>query len=477
MRNRAAIAGCAIVVLTLLWGAGATRADEVGGLSTRLGAVLRSPALRKATVGALVVRDRDGAVLFEHQPERGLIPASNQKLLTALAALEIFGPTHRFETLLYSGAEPDGSGAIGDLIVRGSGDPVLNNEDWWRLALELRSRGISKVSGDLVLDDTAFDRQRWHPNWGRTGARAYHAPVGSISTNYGAFAVSVSAGDKAGAPTRVEISPPVDFLQLSNRAKTSGKGRTRLEVGRKANGTREIVTVGGEMRVGAKPATFYRSVLDPALYAGSVLRWQLAAVGIAFEGDVRRGSVPEGAALLHRFEGRALSEIVQLFMKYSNNQVAETLVKAMGAHATGGVGSWGAGTKAVREALTRLGIELSKVQLIDGSGLSRDNRVSARVLVDALRTGRRSFRFGPEFVAAMPIAALDGTLEKRTAAVEGEVRAKTGLLNSVTALSGYALLPDGERAAFSILVNDFRVADRQAMDAVDRFVAEIVGAL
>ena len=115
-------------------------------------------------------------------------------------------------------------------------------------------------------------------------------------------------------------------------------------------------------------------------------------------------------------------------------------------------------------------------RLIDGSGLSRDNRVSARVLVDALRTGSRSFRFGPEFVAALPISALDGTLKKRTAALSGEVRAKTGLLNSVTTLSGFALMPDGERAVFSILVNDFSVADQEAIDAVDRFVGEIVGA-
>jgi D-alanyl-D-alanine carboxypeptidase/D-alanyl-D-alanine-endopeptidase (penicillin-binding protein 4) len=294
--------------------------------------------------------------------------------------------------------------------------------------------------------------------------------------NYGAFSVSVSPGARAGVAARVEISPPIEFLRLANSA-TTAQGRTSIRVDRKANGTREVVSVGGQMRAGAKQQTFYRSVLDPALYAGSVLRWQLAAVGIEFDGEVKRGGVPEDAVLLHRFEGRALSEIVQLFMKYSNNSVAETLVKAMGAHASGRAGSWQSGVAAVREALGKLGIDESKLQLIDGSGLSRDNRVSARVLVDTLRAGSRSFRFGPEFVAAMPIAALDGTLEKRTAAVAGEVRAKTGLLNGVTALSGFALLPDGERAAFSVLVNDFQVGDREAMDAVDRFVAEIVGAL
>lgn len=463
-------------LLVLLLSASLAGAGESAPLKDRLSAVLKSPALRGATVGALVVRDADGSVLYQHQPDRGLIPASNQKLLTSLAALEIFGPTHRFETLLYSQQAPDAGGAIGDLIVRGSGDPVLNSEDWWRLALELRSRGVRKVRGDLVLDDTAFDAERWHPNWGRTGARAYHAPIGSLTTNYGAFAVSVSAGSKAGDPARVDISPPIDFLELSNHATTSAAGRSRIQVGRRANGAREIVTVGGRVRVGAEPETFYRSVLDPALYAGSVLRWQLAAVGIAFEGQVRRGTVPHGAFELHRFEGRALSEIVQLFIKYSNNFVAEALVKAMGASATGGIGSWESGLKAVRGALTRIGIDLSKVRMIDGSGLSRDNRVSARVLVEALRTGSRSFRFGPEFVAALPISALDGTLEKRTAALPGEARAKTGLLNSVTTLSGFALMPDGGRAVFSILVNDFSVADQEAIDAVDRFVGEIVGA-
>ena len=458
--------------------AGAAAADEIPGddLAARLAAVLRSPALRSAKVGALVLRDADASLLYAHEPDRALIPASNQKLLTSLAALEIFGPTHRFETTLYSAKPPDAQGAIGDLMLRGGGDPVLNSEDWLRLAVELRRRGVRSIQGDLVLDDTGFDSQRWHPNWGATGSRAYHAPIGAITANYGAFEVTVSPGLAAGAPARVTLNPPVDHLELASTATTTGKGRTHLTVGRKKNGSRERVSVSGQIRRGVKAETFYRSVLDPALYAGSVLRWQLGAVGIRFDGAVRRGSVAPDAPLLLRFEGRALSEIVQLFMKYSNNSVAEALLKTMGARDNGGVGSWPAGVRAMRGALTLLGIDLTAVKSIDGSGLSRDNRVSPRVLVDVLRTGRASFRFGPEFVAAMPIAARDGTLKKRTADVEGEVRAKTGLLNGVTSLSGFARMPDGEVAAFSILVNDFRVADRAAMDAVDRFVAELVGA-
>lgn len=472
----------ALVLGALLQGSPPAVADEVAApgnpptsLSRRLDAVLASRPLRGASVGALVVRESDGAVLFAHSPDRPLIPASNQKVLTSIAALEVFGPTHRFETVLSSQAAPDASGTIGDLIVTGGGDPALNSEDWMRLALELRGQGVERVSGDIVLDDSAFDGQRSHPSWGKVGARAYHAPIGALTANYGHFVVTVHPGASVGDAARVEVSPPIPYFTLDNRAAT-GNGKSSLAVTRKATPTGETVTVSGKVRLGREPEPFYRSVLDPARYAGSVLRWQLEASGVAVDGTLRSGRVPADAVELLRFEGRQLAEIVRLFMKYSNNFVAETLVKSMGLYATGGTGSWSSGVPVMREALKGRGVDVSKLTIVDGSGLSRDNRVTARVLVDALRGAQQSFRFGPEFVSALPIAAHDGTLEKRTGRSAGRVRAKTGLLTSVTSLSGYAITGSDEAAVFAILVNGYKVSGREAMDAVDRFAAELTRA-
>lgn len=443
-------------------------------LGARLAQALEAPALRGAEIAALAVA-QDGSVLFEHNADLALVPASNQKVLTAMAALHAFGPTHRFQTRVMANAAPDESGSVTTLYVKGGGDPALTSEDLWRLAVDLRRAGVRRVTGDIVLDDTLFDRVRWHPSWGKTGARAYHAPVGALTVNYGAFTVSVLPGEKAGVPARVTLDPPVSYLKLTNRARTGAtRARMSLKFDRAPSGDRESVVIGGGIRVGRPQKNLYRSVLDPTRYAGAVLKLQLEAIGIGVDGVTRAGHVPEDAERLLTFEGRALSEIVNRFMKYSNNQIGESLVKGLGHLRTGQAGTWNNGLAAMREGLRSLGLPLDGVALRDGSGLSYENRVSPRLFVAALRTAEQNFRFGPEFRASLPIASRDGTLSDRAASAVDQVRAKTGLLTRITGLSGYAQRPDGSRVTFSVLVNGFRRSADQAMRGVDGFVAELV---
>lgn len=464
--------------LWLLGGVGgASLAGERPELATSLDRAVASKALRGAQIGALVIARDDGRVLYERDPDRALVPASNQKILTALAALATFGPTHRFTTAIFSDAPPDDEGAVGWLAVRGGGDPALTSEDLWRLAADLRRLGLRRVRGGLLLDDSRFDDERWHPSWGPISARAYHAPVGALSVNYGAFAAVVEPGSRKGDPVRVRIDPPVSFLRVSNRASTgpSNGGRT-LVVDRSGTEAALLVTVSGVAPAGAESKAYHRSVLDPARYAGSVLRMQMEANGIRVEGETRLSAVPASALPLLEFEGKSVAEIARLFMKFSNNAIAESLVKAMGAHASGGMGSWESGIPAMRAQLDAIGLDTGSLELSDGSGLSYENRVTPRSLVEALRLAGSSFRFGPEFVAALPIAGGDGTLEERAESAAHRVRAKTGLLTRVTALSGYAELSDGTRAVFSIVANGYRGGAERAMAALDAFVAALVSA-
>jgi len=450
--------------------AGASHAEP---LSEGLDAALRQPALRGASIGALVVAQRDGRVLYAHAPDRSLTPASNLKILTAIAALSAFGPAHRFVTEIFADALPDAGGGVERLAIRGGGDPSLTSEQYWRLAADLRLRGLREVRDGLLLDASAFDGEHWHPSWGQISARAYYGPVAALCANYSAFSVMVEAGPKAGDPVRVLLDPPVDHLRLENRARTGEpKAATSLVVDRIRSGGGESVLVSGVVRAGSEEKVYHRSVLDPVRYAGSVLRAQLEANGISVKGEARLGSVPDSMVALDEFEGKSLADVVQLFLKYSNNTMGEMLVKALGVrHA--GVGSWSEGTAALRAELARLGIDVAGLSIVDGSGLSYQNRVTPRALVSALRIARSSFDFGPEFVAALPIAAADGTLEKRTESAAFRVRAKTGLLTRVTALSGYALSADEQPLVFSILVNGFSGSDEAAMDAVDRFAFEL----
>jgi D-alanyl-D-alanine carboxypeptidase/D-alanyl-D-alanine-endopeptidase (penicillin-binding protein 4) len=468
VRLRALIVSAALALCAL-----PVRAEP--SLSGALEAALAERGLRGARVAALVVDAETGKTLFARDADLPMVPASNLKVLTALAALESFGPTHRFTTRVLADAPPDADGAVDWLYLQGGGDPTLTSESWWRLSADLRLLGLRKVRSGIAYDDAAFDSVRWHPSWGRVSSRAYYAPVGALAANYGAFTVEVRPGASQGEPVRVTLDPPVESLRLVNRASTGGAGEgSSLRVDRVAAGDVEEVRVSGSLPAGQESRRFYRSVADPARYAAAVARLQLGANGIAVGPAQVAGPAPAAAAELLAFEGQRLAEVVRLLIKYSNNGIAESLVKALGAAREGKPGSWGNGAAAIRERLAGLGLDPAGFSLVDGSGLSTQNRVTPRVLVEALQLARASFVVGPELVAALPIGARDGTLRKRADAAGERVRAKTGLLDGVTGLSGYAELSDGRDVVFSILVNGYRAGDGAAMGAVDGFAAALV---
>ncbi|MFK7897526.1 MAG: D-alanyl-D-alanine carboxypeptidase/D-alanyl-D-alanine-endopeptidase [Myxococcota bacterium] len=489
--TQAVMVACMIALgSSAAWAEGAPRGTS--DLESRIKRVLARKVLKNASVGIHVVRASDGQPVYGRGSDALLIPASNQKILTALAALERFGPTHRFSTRVWAPAPPNIEGVVDELIVQGGGDPAMNSEDWWRLAADLRREGLRGVKGDVRVDDSHFDGPGWHPSWGRPSSRAYHAAVGALTANYGTFFVSIWPQKDVGSSVLVDVDPPVKYLRVRNQARTAARGtRPKLSVGRdrgrQTEGPpEEIVQVSGVARQGDQVDRFPRSVLDPGLYAGSVLAYQLGANGVFVDGAVGRSSAgPAGYSLILDRPGRTVAEAVQLCMKYSNNSIAETLVKNLGAWAGTPLsgdparqGTWPVGIRAVREGLGRMQVDLSEANLVDGSGLSIQNRVTPRVLVQALSAGQSSFAFGPEFMASFPIAERDGTLEKRLRGKQGRIRAKTGLLSDakVTALSGFAERQDGETLIFSILVNGHSGSSRGAMDAVDEIAAALADA-
>ena len=473
--NRAVRRTLGIALIALATHLSAAQAAEKTLLERRLDSALASRALKGARVAALVVDQNDGSVLFQRDADLALVPASNQKILTSLAALHAFGPTFRFTTQVFADRAPDAAGAVEFLVLRGGGDPGLTSEEYWRLAADLRLKGLRSVTGGILLDDGAFDAVRWHPSWKTISARAYHAPVGALTANYGTFAVAVAPGGGEGAPVVVAIDPVVPLLRPVNRATTSAAGTRRsLVVDRRTvNGNLDIV-VSGRTAAGGEQKVYYRSVVDPALLAGAVFQMQLEANGITVASAPRRAVVPESAHLLHEHRGKSLAELVRSFLKYSNNAMGESLVKSLGVRAAGGVGTWANGIPALRAELAAAGLDLESTHIADGSGLSYENRVSPKTLVAALRVAAHSFRFGPEFAASLPVPGGVGTLKERAAGAQQRVRAKTGLLTRVTALSGYAERSDGSRAIFSVIVNGFRGDSGRAMDVLDSFVVALV---
>lgn len=458
----------AVLAATILLPPRARAAD----LAQRLDAALDHPGCRGATVGVLVVDAATGAELFARNAEAPLTPASNLKILTAVAALAAFGPAHQFTTTISADRPLDGDGSVGTLAVRGGGDPALTSEELWRLAADLQRRGLRRVRDGLLLDDSYFDGERWNPAWGSPSARAYHAPVAALTANYGAFSVEVAPPPRGGLPVHVSIDPPVPFFQLADAVRAGGDAPISVE--RDADGGRERVRVAGSVRPGAEPIVVQRSVTDPVRYAAAVLRMQLAALGIAVAGPDRLGPIPPGFTELTAFRGRPLAEVIGLLMKWSNNNIAEMLVKNLGAQASGAPGGWANGVAAARAQLAGLGVDLDGLAMLDGSGLAASDRVTPRTLVSALRAARGNFAFAPELAAGLPIAGRDGTLRSRAPGAADRARAKTGLINGVASLAGYARTGDGREVVFSILNNGAPAGDVAAVAANDAFLEALV---
>lgn len=450
--------------------AGETRAvgtdAEAADIATcDLGAPIARATRGGAQVGALAVRLRDGAVLAEHDAGLPLVPASTQKLLTALAALSRFGPTHRFVTEVWSEAPPDAEGRVGLLTVRGGGDPALVPEDWIRLATELRRTGLRQVAR-LAVDDRAFDAERRHPAWGASGGRAYEAPISALSSGYGALTVTVEPGRAVGLPLRAIVDPPFDASALEMRGTTGTRGSAAALWVERGGEVRERLVVSGSLPLGGAAETVYRSVGDATRHAGETIAWALRANGISVEAGPEIAAAPpaDGVRLL-AFSGRDLAEIVRAMLKWSSNPIAEGLLKALGAHASAEPGSFENGAAALRSTLVAQGIDLTGATLVDGSGLATTNRVTARQLVEVLRVAQRSVEIGPELLAALPIAGRDGTLRSRAGGARDRVRAKTGTLTGVAALAGLAYTADGESVAFAMIVNDGEAAGTAALDS------------
>jgi D-alanyl-D-alanine carboxypeptidase/D-alanyl-D-alanine-endopeptidase (penicillin-binding protein 4) len=418
----------------------------------------------------------EGTELFALNPDRPMVPASTQKLLTAAAALRVLGPAHELETVFLASAPLDGSGVLkGDLVVVGGGAPDLTASELWNAVRELRSGGLRAVEGSLVGDDSAHVPPGRPGDWpGAKNQNPYNASGGALGVNWNALRVDVRPGPSAGAPVRAELFPLRKVALLEVRAKTGGS-RPRIQVERRFTEGRNRIIVKGSLPVGAEPVSEYVALEDPTGSLLLALREILELEGIEVKVGIRRGPAPPQAVELYRHPSRPVAELVRSMLKYSNNQMAETLLRDTAALATGGPGSTEAGLAVLEDLLREWGVPAAGIVLADGSGHSRKNRLTPRALVELLRAAARDPLVGPELLAGLPIAGEDGTLHSRPyPGGRGELRAKTGSLSGVHALAGHLLTADGRRAVFALLAEEGgRCGYRPGAESLDRAAAAI----
>ncbi|HZE88313.1 MAG TPA: D-alanyl-D-alanine carboxypeptidase/D-alanyl-D-alanine-endopeptidase [Verrucomicrobiae bacterium] len=454
-----------------------SRASSDADLSDALRKIAESRPFASARTSIQVLDADSGQSVFSLEPDLLLKPASNMKIVTSATAVGLLGPEFRFKTSFYATAPPDVSGVVhGDLYIKGGGNPGLVGEEWWGIARHLRTLGMTRVEGSVVGDDSYFDDVRRGPKWPSPVVdNPYNAPISALSCFYSSVAITVTPTAPGRAPD-VYLEPYPSYFKVMNRAVTA-PGAMDLRVGRQWDGEQNIIHVEGRIPPGA-PVTTYKCVEEPTLYAVTTFKDALAAVGITVTGPPRVGIVPHGSNFLWAHESKPLADLIQDMNKESNNFMAESILRAIGAETAGAPGTAEKGAAAVRRYFETLGISSTGLVQVDGSGLSSDNRVSANMLARLLLATRNDFHAAPEFMASLPIGGVDGTLDHRmtSSSATRKIRAKTGFINGVSSLSGYAWNDAGRLFVFSIVVNAAGEGLGDVIHAADRFCSALVSA-
>jgi len=454
----------------------AIAATPKAALTARLELALAQPFLAEAQVGVSVVDLETGEVLYQRGEALPLNPASNAKLVTTAAALGILGPAHRYSTALWrEDGALSGSVVKGNVYLQGSGDPALVTADLYDLAGTLRARGIKRIGG-IVVDGSAFDRDELPPGFDQKDELAsYRAPSGATAVNFNTFEVHVRPGDSIGTAPFAGVQPPVDGIELSVTATTEAGRRRALFMEYEPDDSDIALELQGKVGIDSSPTSLRYPVADPSIYAGRVLAHALERQGIKVgRAKIGLGQIPKDAVFLVAHQSAPLSVLVRSVNKLSNNFMAEQILKTLDARP--GPATFAGALERVREHMAALGVPTEGLVLGNGSGLYDNNRVSAAQLTALLAAVYRDERIRPDFMASLAIMGVDGTTRSRlrSSSRAGWVRVKTGTLDGVSALTGYAGAPDRKPIVFSILLNGLRKSDASQARALQNEIAELL---
>ena len=447
-----------------------TPADQ---LKAELDQIFNEPAFSNAYWGVVVQSLKNGEYLYLRNHHKNFIPASNMKLFTTAAALVKLGPEFRYSTKFYINGSIDQNGILhGDLIIAGSGDPTITGRyykgnihdplEFW--IDSLRAQNITAIEGDIIGDDNYFAEEIMGEGWAWDyQSDWYAAQISALSFNDNCMSIYFAAGDTIGYPAKYHLLPETDYVHIINKVSTVRNGLEKEITFNRKRGTNQV-EIRGTISIDSSPKRDLFSVENPTLFTTTVFKQILERNGILVSGSPRDIDDLEDyiyqqdqANLIFRYFSPLLWEIVETINKVSQNLYAELLLRTLGAYFHG-IGDARHGIEVVKEFLQSIGIYSEQFLMVDGSGLSRLNMITPNHVVKLLRFMRRHAS-GEYFYKSLPIAGVDGTLKNRMqqTTAEGNVRAKTGYVGYVRALSGYITTADNEELAFSIIANNYSV--------------------
>ena len=446
------------------------QSDPISVLRNDIDTVLSDSIFRQSQSSVKVVSLNSGQVLYDRNSGLLMHPASNLKLFTSSTALQILGENFSFKTSILVDSSTVGGVVFGNLYIKGFGDPDLTSSDLDSLASIVHSTGIVQITGDVVADDSYFDDLYWGNGWmWDDEPDPDEMFISPLCVNRNCVTVTVTPTLLPSDSVLVTVDPPTPFITVQSSAKTvEDTSDHSLKVTRLFKERLNIITIRGNIPLGALPHRHKMSVWQPSMYAAELLKESLRRDSVTVTGGIRIGIVPSGSKeVAHHV--RPIDSVIVTMNKISDNLSAENLLKTVGASQRGIPGNAQNGIYVENGFLSSFGIDTSACSIVDGSGVSHYNLISVddiiRLLVGIARRPN-PFRL---IYTSMPIAGVDGTLENRMidAPARGNVRGKTGTINGVSALSGYVTTRDGELLAYSMMMENFVLPTRNYQRAQD----------
>src|SRR5258706_2627078 len=480
-------------------------------LKSRIEEIVQQPALEPGFFAVKIVSLDSGLVIYEQSAHKFTRPASNMKLYTVAAALDRLTPDYHFITSVYAKENPEAGKVKGDLIVYGRGDPSFaarfNNSDYFKgiddLAARIVTAGVTRIKGDLVGDESWFNGAPLGSGWEWEDLQwSYGAQVSALTVNDNAIDLTVKPGERVGAPVLITSGPPATFMTIANRATTGPRGsKNELSVYRGLGAN--TLKISGSLPLGDTGFVGSTAIPDPALAFVTMLRDALLKRGVKIDGRVRTLDARSGMSIVTNssaglmqatnvppqtppveiasIQSPPFSLIASHTLKPSQNLYTEIILRTLGKLTSIGPSQTNeeAGLIVVRNFLRQAGANESDLALNDGSGLSRNDMITANATVQLL-TFMSKHRYFAQFRDALPIAGVDGTLRTRMRGTpaENNLRAKTGSLSSVASLSGYVTTAAGEHLVFSMMLNNYPDASalrRDSIDAIAILLASFTG--
>lgn len=489
--------------------------------------IVSTPPLHRSHIGIEVYDPAAKRVLYRHNNERHFVPASNQKYWPTTTALQVLGPAWRYRTPVLAAGFDAASGSARALVVVGRGDPTWSERFHVpdpptvnaagdtvparpapavshrrslavldSLADSLVAKGVKRVAGDLVVDASLFDEAIIPGAWTFGNLNGTSAPpTGAFVVAEGVMLVEVAPGPAVGAPAVVTPWTPAGIVPIASKVVTGeaalppepgegGFGRGRISTQR--GPWSDTLKLAGTIPLGAEPQLLRLPMTDPVVFAANAFADALRARGVAIDGAVRvvRDSAEAAALREGRLPGEAaplavgeltawsspdLAIIVKNILQPSQNWIAEQLLRTLGAEKRGR-GSWRDGIAVEMEFLTgTVGVDSTALGFNDGSGMSPQNLVTPRAIVQLLEYARTA-PWGQVFHDGLTGPGRPGTLSNRLRGLEGRAFGKTGTLSGVNAVSGYVTTPDGRELIFSIISNASGLGSGPVVSAIDQMI-------